>query len=271
MSTISREALTPKKNMNCPLCHTPLSPAFHHQVLGHLDVAYFQCPTCGFLQTEPPTWLEEAYATSYTAQDSGIVSRCLQNRIKAEVIFSSLFGNKGTFVDIGGGIGLFTRMMRDIGFDFRTSDKYAEPILARGFEAGESLPATALTAFEVLEHTENPLEFLRENLQCHGDCRTILLSTSTFEGTPPPETWPYYGFEHGQHISFFTRKTMGVLAKELGLVYIPVLRDMHLLTDRRVSARLRLIFRNRALFLAVAAQTRLLRRGRSFTQADSKK
>lgn len=255
--------------MICPICHSPLHSAFRHQVLGHINVEYFQCPNCGFLKTERPIWQEEAYATSYTDQDTGIVSRCLQNRLKAEVVLYSLFGDKGTFVDIGGGIGLFTRMMRDIGFDFRTSDKYAEPILARGFKAEANKPATALTAFEVLEHVEDPTAFLRESLQAHGNCHTVLLSTTTFEGAPPPENWSYYGFEHGQHISFFTRAAMETMAKNLGLSYISVLRDMHLLTDKPVSWRLRKIFQNRLLFLATVLATRIQRRNKSFTTYDS--
>lgn len=255
--------------MTCPLCQHPMREAFRHAVLGHHEAVYDQCTECGFLHARSPDWLEEAYATSYTANDSGIVSRCLQNRLKTEVVLHGLFGESGSYVDIGGGIGLFTRMMRDIGFDFRTCDQYAEPILARGFEATDDLPATALTAFEVIEHTLDPLAFLRDNLRQHG-CRTILLSTTTFEGQPPSEDWPYYGFGHGQHVSFLTPRAIDAVANALGLAHYPILRDLHLLTDRSVSWRLRQVFRYRLLFLLEVARVRFLRRRRSLTQEDSK-
>lgn len=254
--------------MNCPLCQTPMEARFQHVVLQHHTATYRQCPACGFLQAADPVWLPEAYASSYTHQDTGIVSRCLQNRLKTEVVLHTLFKGEGTFLDIGGGIGLFTRMMRDIGFDFRTQDKYAEPILARGLEASDDLPATALTAFEVLEHIEDPLAFLREQLAAHA-CQTVLLSTTPFEGAPPPpEEWAYYGFEHGQHISFFTTHSMQALAKALGLVYTPVLRDLHLFTPAPVSAWQRCIFQARGLFLLELLRVKCVRRGRSFTQSD---
>jgi hypothetical protein len=37
----------------------------------------------------------------------------------------------GTFVDIGGGYGLLTRLMRDRGFDFYWKDPHCENIFAK--------------------------------------------------------------------------------------------------------------------------------------------
>jgi len=55
-------------------------------------------------------------------------------------------------LDYGGGHGVFVRIMRDFGFDFRWSDCYATNIYARGFEGDVHLRHELVTAFEVFEH-----------------------------------------------------------------------------------------------------------------------
>ena len=54
----------------CPICGDPMRPAFTATVLGRHEVAYAMCPGCGLLQTETPTWLEEAYATAIRTLES---------------------------------------------------------------------------------------------------------------------------------------------------------------------------------------------------------
>jgi hypothetical protein len=46
--------------------------AFRHTVLRKYDVQYFQCGGCGFLQTETPYWLDEAYSSAIVTADTGI-------------------------------------------------------------------------------------------------------------------------------------------------------------------------------------------------------
>ena len=53
-----------------------------------------------------------------------------------------------------GGYGIFTRMMRDIGFDFYWLDKYADNLLTNGFEYNKKIhkKIEAITSFESFEH-----------------------------------------------------------------------------------------------------------------------
>ena len=96
---------------------------FTARILGKYDVGYHWCQGCGLLQTEPPYWLEEAYRDPIATIDTDIVARnfwCAR-RIASLLYFQ--LGSKGKYLDVGGGHGLLTRMLRDLGLDFYWSDR----------------------------------------------------------------------------------------------------------------------------------------------------
>ena len=59
--------------VSCKICG--MSSLFFEraQVLRKYRVQYFRCQHCGFIQTEEPYWLEEAYTTAIAMQDVGIM------------------------------------------------------------------------------------------------------------------------------------------------------------------------------------------------------
>ena len=219
----------------CKVCASNMRPAFRHAVLRKYDVQYSQCQTCGFLQSENPYWLEEAYSHAVAAADTGLMQRNLHLLNASSVVFWRMFRGEGKFLDAAGGYGIFTRLMRDVGFDYYWSDRYADNLLARGFEAGPNGgPYRAISAFEVLEHVLDPLAFLG-SLMSMG-ARTLLVSTELFLGDyPNPDQWWYYAFETGQHISFYRRTTLAMIGQKLGLT-LQSAGNIHMWTDRPVSA-----------------------------------
>lgn len=222
--------------MNCRICSGRMRQAFSHPVLEKHECSYFYCNDCGFLQTEEPYWLDEAYATAIAASDTGLVQRNLALSKKVAALLFFLFDPNGKFLDVAGGYGLLTRLMRDTGFDFYWSDKYCENMLAHGFEASFDTAYTAVTAFEVLEHLTDPVAFITDTME-RARTRSLLFSTELFEGQPPrPESWWYYMFSTGQHVSFYQRRTLHTIASKLGLRFYSR-RSIHLLTDKKVSAR----------------------------------
>jgi hypothetical protein len=219
---------------NCLLCKNQFSFFAEATLLRKYKVSYYRCEQCGFVQTEEPYWLQEAYSQPINESDVGLVSRNLRLMQFAKAVIVTGFAPSAKFMDYGGGYGLFVRLMRDYGFDFYRYDKYCENLFAKGFNADSagSKQYELVTAFELLEHLVDPVQTLEEILAFADN---ILLTTELLPEDPPhPTHWWYYGLEHGQHISFFTRRSLAVLAETLNLNFSSA-GSYHLLTRKKHS------------------------------------
>ncbi len=230
----SPSGILPTLMVACRICASPAERAFEALILRRHRVAYHHCPACGFLQTDEPHWLAEAYAESINVQDTGLVARNLRLAEEVAPVLYCFFDRRGKYVDWAGGYGLFTRLMRDVGFDFRSYDPHTPNLLARGFEAGPDEAGVELvTSFESFEHFRRPLEELERILAIS---RSVLFSTETLPTpTPAPEAWWYYGLEHGQHVSFYEPRTLEHLARRFGLRLHPLGGPLHLMSERRIE------------------------------------
>lgn len=218
----------------CPICGAVREHAFHLTLLGVHQVAYHRCRSCGFLQTEQPWWLAEAYSRAIAVLDTGLVQRNVEMASKLTRLLGTVCEPHGRFVDLAGGTGLLTRLMRDRGFDFRWHDPHCENVHAPGFEVPEDgKPCEAVTAIDALEHLPDPLDFIQQAVERHHP-KLLVFTTVLFDGEPPPPTWWYYLTNTGQHISFYQRSTLQRLAERCGLHCISY-RQIHLLSRERLS------------------------------------
>ena len=223
----------------CRLCGQTTKHVFSAQVLNNIEVNYYRCDECGLLQTQRPFWLEKAYSSAINASDTGLMVRNMdQSRLVSSIILA-FFDRTSRFVDYGGGYGVFTRMMRDRGFDYYWLDPYAEDLVARGFEYDGNGKAEAVSSFETFEHFVEPGKDIEKILNISD---SIIFSTQLLpEPTPQPHDWWYYGLEHGQHVAFYSQRTMEFIAREHGLHYYQC-GPVHLLVPRRLDRlKLRLI------------------------------
>lgn len=216
----------------CKICNTDTKQKFTAKILRKYDVQYYECPNCGFVQTEKPYWLEEAYQNPINVSDTGIVLRNQRlTRIVTSLIIL-LFDRKEKFLDYAGGFGLFTRMMRDTGFDFYWTDPYTKNELARGFEMKLGRKYAVVTSFEAFEHFENPTDELKKILEISDN---IIISTELIPSPIPKVTdWWYYGTEHGQHIALYTKKSFVAMCKPLGLHYYSI-DNIQILTKNPIT------------------------------------
>jgi len=216
---------------------------FTTKVLTRYDAEFHFCHHCGYLGAADPHWLAEAYSDAIATMDTGLVTRNAALARRCIPIVYSLLGPdraSARCLDFAGGSGLFTRLMRDAGFDYYWTDKYSDNLFARGFEFDVNTGQHELvSAFEVLEHAADPLELVREALT-KTSASVFLFTTELFDGSPPgPREWWYYAFETGQHISFFQRRTLETMGSKLGL-HFSSLRGLHLFSRQPISVRQRM-------------------------------
>jgi len=206
-------------DFNCPICFHLMSFLKNGMILNKYIVKYWICKNCQFVCTENPFWLIEAYAEPQIGLDVGAANRSLLASFEIKEILKLLKLNRNEkFVDWASGSGLLVRLLRDRGFDFSWQDKYAANIFAVGFEFDEikhSVEVSAVTAIEVLEHVQDPIAFFKEVIQKTGSSN-IIFSQVVFENSPDPDWW-YFVTESGQHISFYSIKTLRAIGKVLNL------------------------------------------------------
>ncbi len=221
--------------MKCNICGKEVKEYQRAKILNKYTISYYYCEKCNFLQTEDPFWLEEAYRNPINITDTGILDRNYRHAKITSLIILLLFNRRGIYVDFAGGYGIFTRMMRDIGFDFYWLDSYTENILARGFkyEGIGNKHVGLVTAFECFEHFTQPLNEIETILQISN---IIFFTTKLLpKEIPKPNTWWYYGLEHGQHISFYSRNTLNFVAEKYGLKLYTDGKDYHILTKKKIN------------------------------------
>lgn len=224
--------------MNCLICNNESQKIFSAKVLGKYNVIYFKCTSCGYIQTEKPYWLHEAYSSAISSLDVGLVYRNLLFIKVVEPILIKYFNYNARFLDYAGGYGLFVRMMRDKGFDFYRQDMYCPNIFAQYLDIHDLPPNTEfelLTAFEVFEHLTNPLEEITHMLTFSD---SILFSTELQPSheLSKSEDWWYFVPETGQHIAFYTKKSLAILAEKLHLNLYTNNTNLHILTSKILSS-----------------------------------
>jgi hypothetical protein len=123
--------------------------------------------------------------------------------------------------------------MRDKGFDFYWDDPFAKNLFAKGFEYNKKHEIELITAFECFEHFTNPVSELKKILELSEN---ILFSTTLFSGSPPnPNDWWYYSLASGQHISFYSVKTLKYLAEEFNLHLCTNNKDFHMFSQKKYN------------------------------------
>ncbi|MET0328551.1 MAG: class I SAM-dependent methyltransferase [Luteimonas sp.] len=249
-------------SFECKICESSTEGMGEQLVLGKHLAEYRRCRRCGYVSVVDPHWLEEAYSIAITALDTGIVERNLWLADATCALLRWSFPEVRTAIDYGGGTGLLARLMRDRGHDFHWHDAYSPNLLARGFDAGQDEAFDLLTAFELIEHLPDPWPVLE---QFRKRAPRWLLSTELLPEAPRLEQWWYFAPETGQHIGFFSRAALEVVAERVRMRLSSNDRNLHVLSERAVDERFLRMLRKpaRARWIGWTG------RGRSLAHADA--
>ncbi|MDP4267534.1 MAG: class I SAM-dependent methyltransferase [Bacteroidota bacterium] len=226
--------------MKCKICKEKSIEIFEAKILSKYIIKYYKCTNCHFIQTEEVFWIKESYNNAITDSDIGYVTRNLMYSEIVTCIINYIFKKEAKFIDYGGGYGLFVRLMRDQGFDFYWQDLYCKNIFANNFrltDINKNIKFELLTAFEVFEHLNSPMEEIKKmfnytdsilfvtELQPHNDIKNV-------------SDWWYFSPEFGQHISFYSLKTLEIISDNLCCNLYTDKCNIHLLTKKKLNYNL---------------------------------
>lgn len=222
--------------MKCKICNSFITSIFNKaKVLGKYKVSYYQCGICGFIQTEEPYWLKEAYSNAVGFNDIGLAGRNLIQVELTKTVVALFFSLREQYLDYGGGYGLFVRLMRDNGYNFFLFEPNCDNLFAKTFDVklNANSKYNLITAFEVFEHLVDPLAEIEQILKLSPN---IFFSTTLVPSpTPKPSQWWYYSLDGGQHISLYTKLSLSYLARKLGVRVYSNGRTYHLFTNKIIS------------------------------------
>ena len=223
--------------LSCKICNGKRFNQEHtFKIINKFKTQLLICKNCGFQKfSNPNNWIDLAYSDAIASTDTGIVKRCLLN---AKLITSYLTFNckMHNSLDWGTGSGLYVRLMRDKGWNTFGYEPIANPILAKGFSSNsleyfsKNFNFQLITAFEVMEHIEDPLAFLKQVLNLTD---TLIFSTLLVDKNFDKDWW-YYSTDTGQHISFYTKESLKYMSEHLNCFYLSIrTNDYHIFTKSR--------------------------------------
>jgi len=201
--------------IKCRLCDNATDFAFEKTVLAVFRVKYYRCRNCEGLQTEQPWWLPLAYENEAEKFDTGKASRCLRNSYLLSGLFEAIrIESTDVIVDWGGGGGLLSRLMRDIGFNCFCQDRHRDSEFMAGFSwsKGDAIRPSVVTLFEVAEHFAEPAA---EWSDVFTLAPSFVVGTTGFNDGEDSD-WPYLSSENGQHVFLYSRKSLAWLARRFG-------------------------------------------------------
>ena len=194
---------------HCRLCEGYLRSKFKLTVLDKYEVDYLECECCKSLQTEVPYWSDEAYMDRNLAiADTGAAQRTISN-LAACYAVARLF-RLTKCIDLGGGDGLLCRLLRDHNFNCYVTDKYTTPTYAQGYSIPNFYVTDLASAFEVIEHFQYPKSDLDILFQYRP--KLVLVTTGIYTGQD--KSWWYLSPNSGQHIFFYSKKSLQIIAKK---------------------------------------------------------
>lgn len=242
----------------CPICKN-----IAKQMLSKGDYKIYRCNLCGLGHLEPiPTtqFLKKFYREEYFQKKSNEFGyknyTDMSDSLKAEALrkirLISKFCKKNVLLlDVGSGPGDFANAAKDFGFETEVLDVSAWAINIakksglKGYVSDlsdKTLPRkffSIVTAWDVVEHFNNPLEGMRSLNKLLSTEGFLFLTTpnlEAFDSKVLGKNW--YGFKKiPEHILYLSPKSMRFLAKKTGFEVVDIkiwgfVRDLDFVSEK---------------------------------------
>lgn len=202
--------------------------------LSGIPIYFFRCSNCGFIfnnafdEFNSKGWVDHVYNADYFKY-LDIDYKVVRPNLNAELLsgISTVIGNKKILgVDYGGGNGSLSDMMNRKGIKFYSHD----PFDYSNIEDNMKGLFNFVSAFEVLEHTTDPIGTFEQMLELVGDKFVFVISTQCSHGLIDLNQhlcWHYVAPRNG-HVSVYTNMAFKEIAIKFSLDYLPVSRGLHL-------------------------------------------
>ncbi|MEW5947316.1 MAG: class I SAM-dependent methyltransferase [bacterium] len=220
----------PENRTSCILC----GGVSARTAAGYEDRKFLECRRCGLIFAVPREVdagiYDESYYVGRKLQAGGELADRNFNRWVLDVLAGAVPGG-GRLLDIGCGTGLLLEMGRERGWEIsgvelspwaarRAADRLGVPVRVSRLEdvpfPGE--PFDAVTAIEVVEHTPDPVVFLKNVREMVKPDGALVLSTpnagSLFR-TLQGKGWAHY--KAGEHLQLFRTDSLKRLIRASGL------------------------------------------------------
>ena len=171
---------------------------------------------CEHVFYHQPNWLDFAHSSSISILDCGAVRRSLLNSLFLATLlfFCRKYPSSYRHVDYGASTGLLVRILRDLSIESLWHDPYSQNIYSQGFEYVAQGQINVVTAFEVLEHIPNPHKKFGELLR-KSKPEIVVLQTQLTPNKVSSQ-WDYLQTLSGQHVSFFSLKSLSKFMNTYG-------------------------------------------------------
>ena len=199
--------------IKCRICKSPCVKKWDMKVRDRFEGPLYQCKGCDSLQFGGLDWLKDAYYGDYSIRfDEG---RMLRNMVVYKLVrrLTKSFFDKDDILllDYGSGEGVLCDLLKRSNKTKYIVGNY-DPQVKRFSELPRG-KFDIVMCIEVLEHLKDVYEFYKNIKRALSTNGILICSTDLYQPNKHDKTWPYLSTEIGQHITFWTKKSIQYLKR----------------------------------------------------------
>jgi len=209
--------------IKCRICSSKVVKKWTMKVRDRFEGKLMQCKECDALQFVGLDWLKDAYYGDFSVRfDEGRFIRNKVVYVLVRKLTKAFFdSDKVTLLDYGGGEGVLEDLLC-----IKAKPSYKPETYDPYVRKHSELPKKTfdfITCIEVLEHLQDVSAFFNDIKKIFHKDSIMLCSTSLYDPTKHDKKWQYLSTEIGQHITFWSKKSIRHLKKIIGVRHCAII------------------------------------------------